>query len=59
MYLRELLINFTDNRIRKQGNQLFEVKPGDTPCNVLVMLPKLGKIRKNQFGVKLKKTLVS
>ena len=41
--LGELLIDFTENGKREQGNQLLEVNPGGAPCNVLAMLSKLGK----------------
>lgn len=40
--LGELLIDFTENGISKQGNRLFEANPGGAPCNVLAMLKKLG-----------------
>jgi fructokinase len=39
----ELLIDFTQNGISEQGNNLFEANPGGAPCNVLAMLNKLGK----------------
>ena len=42
--LGELLIDFTDNGVSKQGNTVFEANPGGAPCNVLAMLQKLGKI---------------
>ena len=41
--LGELLIDFTQNGLSKQGNGLFEANPGGAPCNVLAMLAKLGK----------------
>ena len=41
--LGELLIDFTQNGISGQGNNLFEACPGGAPCNVLAMLRKLGK----------------
>lgn len=41
--LGELLIDFTDNGLSKQGNTLFEANPGGAPCNVLAMLKKLGR----------------
>lgn len=41
--LGELLIDFTQNGISEQGNNLFEACPGGAPCNVLAMLRKLGK----------------
>ena len=40
--LGELLIDFAVNGESEQGNQLFEACPGGAPCNVLVMLKKLG-----------------
>ena len=40
--LGELLIDFTDNGVSKQGNTVFEANPGGAPCNVLAMLQKLG-----------------
>jgi fructokinase len=39
----ELLIDFTQNGVSEQGNNLFEANPGGAPCNVLAMLNKLGK----------------
>lgn len=41
--LGELLIDFTENGVSGQGNDLFEANPGGAPCNVLAMLQKLGK----------------
>lgn len=41
--LGELLIDFTDNGLSRQGNLLFEANPGGAPCNVLAMLKKLGR----------------
>ena len=38
----ELLIDFTQNGYSDQGNPIFEANPGGAPCNVLVMLKKLG-----------------
>lgn len=62
--LGELLIDFTDNGVSKQGNTIFEANPGGAPCNVLAMLQKLGyktsfigKVGKDMFGEKLKKVL--
>lgn len=40
--LGELLIDFTENGISKQGNPILEANPGGAPCNVLAMLTKLG-----------------
>lgn len=40
--LGELLIDFTENGMSSQGNQMFEANPGGAPCNVLAMLTKLG-----------------
>ena len=63
--LGELLIDFTENGHSDQGNILFEANPGGAPCNVLAMLTKLGKktsfigkVGKDQFGSRLKYTLV-
>lgn len=39
----ELLIDFTENGVSKQGNPILEANPGGAPCNVLSMLQKLGK----------------
>ncbi len=62
--LGELLIDFTDNGVSAQGNTIFEANPGGAPCNVLAMLNRLnhktafiGKVGKDIFGDKLKKTL--
>lgn len=62
--LGELLIDFTDNGVSAQGNTIFEANPGGAPCNVLAMLNRLGhktafigKVGKDIFGEKLKKTL--
>ena len=41
--LGELLIDFVQNGISDQGNNLFEANPGGAPCNVLAMLNKAGK----------------
>lgn len=41
--LGELLVDFTENGISKQGNPLLEANPGGAPCNVLSMLQNLGK----------------
>ena len=41
--LGELLIDFTESGLSKQGNPLLEVNPGGAPCNVLAMLESLGK----------------
>lgn len=41
--LGELLIDFTQNGISEQGNDLFECNPGGAPCNVLALLAKMGK----------------
>lgn len=55
--LGELLIDFTDNGVSKQGNHIFEANPGGAPCNVLSCLQKLGhstafigKVGKDSFG---------
>ena len=62
--LGELLIDFTDNGVSKQGNTVFEANPGGAPCNVLAMLQKLGnktafigKVGEDIFGTKLKSVL--
>lgn len=59
--LGELLVDFTDNGLSKQGNTLFETNPGGAPCNVLAMLRKLGrscafvgKVGDNLFGQQLR-----
>lgn len=59
--LGELLIDFTENGLSAQGNQICEVNPGGAPCNVLAMLSKLGtqtafigKVGNDQFGRMLK-----
>lgn len=59
--LGELLIDFTDNGVSKQGNPIFEANPGGAPCNVLAMLAKLGyrtafigKVGNDFFGNQLK-----
>ncbi len=62
--LGELLIDFTENGISRQGNPVYEANPGGAPCNVLSMLTKLGrktafigKVGKDIFGSRLKDTL--
>ncbi len=62
--LGELLIDFTENGLSAQGNQLFEANPGGAPCNVLAMLTKLGKktafigkVGNDQFGLRLRASL--
>lgn len=62
--LGELLIDFTENGISKQGNPLFEANPGGAPCNVLAMLSKLGhttafigKVGKDYFGEQLENAI--
>ena len=59
--LGELLIDFTQNGVSAQGNNLFEANPGGAPCNVLAMLTKagrktafLGKVGNDMFGRLLK-----
>lgn len=59
--LGELLIDFTQNGISKQGNRVFEANPGGAPCNVLAMLKKLGhevafigKVGNDFLGAELK-----
>ena len=58
--LGELLIDFTENGVSAQGNPIFEANPGGAPCNVLVMLQKLGrktafigKVGQDGFGLRL------
>lgn len=62
--LGELLIDFTENGISKQGNPILEANPGGAPCNVLAMLTKLGvstafigKVGKDQFGKMLRQKI--
>ena len=62
--LGELLIDFTENGVSKQGNPILEANPGGAPCNVLAMLSKLGhstnfigKIGNDMFGAQLEKAL--
>ena len=63
--LGELLIDFTQNGVSRQGNTLFEACPGGAPCNVLAMLRKLGKscafvgkVGNDMFGKLLKDVIV-
>ena len=42
--LGELLIDFTQNGLSEQGNNLFEANPGGAPCNVLAMSEKSAMI---------------
>ena len=63
--LGELLIDFTQNGVSQQGNNLFEACPGGAPCNVLAMLRKLnkscafvGKVGDDMFGVLLQHTIL-
>lgn len=63
--LGELLIDFTENGVSKQGNPIMEANPGGAPCNVLAMLQKLGhktafigKVGKDSFGGQLKSALL-
>lgn len=62
--LGELLVDFTENGVSRQGNPLFEANPGGAPCNVLAMLTKLGhktafigKVGKDVFGEQLKSAI--
>lgn len=62
--LGELLIDFTDSGLSKQGNPLLEANPGGAPCNVLALLSKLGhktafigKVGKDGFGRQLQQAL--
>ena len=41
--LGELLIDFTQNGVSAQGNNIFEANPGGAPCNVLAMLTKAAR----------------
>ena len=41
--LGELLVDFTENGMSKQGNPMLEANTGGAPCNVLSMLQNLGK----------------
>lgn len=59
--LGEVLIDFTENGMSRQGNPLLEANPGGAPCNVLAMLAKLGKktafigkAGKDMFGEQLR-----
>lgn len=63
--LGELLIDFTENGISRNGNLLLEANPGGAPCNVLAMLAKLGKktafigkVGNDRFGKVLSETIV-
>lgn len=63
--LGELLIDFTQNGISAQGNNLFEANPGGAPCNVLAMLSKLnrktafiGRVGNDAFGDMLRSTII-
>lgn len=62
--LGELLIDFTQNGMSRQGNPVFEANPGGAPANVLAMLRKLGrtcaflgKVGRDSFGDLLEQTL--
>lgn len=62
--LGELLIDFTENGMSKQGNPVLEANPGGAPCNVLAMLKRLGhhigfigKVGQDMFGEQLEKAL--
>lgn len=62
--LGELLIDFTENGISKQGNPMMEANPGGAPCNVLSMLCRLGKktefigkVGNDSFGRQLEEAL--
>lgn len=64
--LGELLIDFTENGVSKNGNPLLEANPGGAPCNVLAMLQNLdkktafiGKVGKDSFGEYLTETVKS
>ncbi|MGN6711089.1 carbohydrate kinase family protein [Anaerocolumna jejuensis] len=62
--LGELLIDFTNNGITRQGNPLMEANPGGAPCNVLSMLRNygkrvafIGKVGEDFFGRQLREVL--
>ena len=62
--LGELLIDFTQNGISKQGNPLLEANPGGAPCNVLSMLKRfgrevafIGKVGNDGFGSMLENVI--
>lgn len=62
--LGELLIDFTNNGITRQGNPLLEANPGGAPCNVLSMLRNygkraafIGKVGDDLFGKQLREVL--
>lgn len=62
--LGELLIDFTENGISRQGNPVLEANPGGAPCNVLAMLGRLGhktgfigKTGHDMFGLQLERAL--
>lgn len=64
--LGELLIDFTQNGVSEQGNQLYEANAGGAPCNVLSMATSLGsktafigKVGSDNFGRTLKDTISS
>lgn len=59
--LGELLVDFTEEGLDRQGNPLLAANPGGAPCNVLSMLQKLGKatafigkVGKDSFGEMLR-----
>lgn len=59
--LGELLIDFTNNGVSGQGNDMYEANPGGAPCNVLSFLQKMGystafigKVGRDAFGELLK-----
>lgn len=62
--LGELLIDFTENGMSKQGNPILEANPGGAPCNVLAMLNRMGKktafigkVGEDSFGWQLKRAV--
>ncbi len=62
--LGELLVDFTNNGVSGQGNDMYEANPGGAPCNVLSFLQKMGyatafigKVGKDSFGALLKDAL--
>lgn len=63
--LGELLIDFTEDSVSKQGNPLLEANPGGAPCNVLSMLTRLdkkvafiGKVGNDGFGHQLERAII-
>ncbi len=64
--LGELLVDFTENGMSDQGNQLLEANPGGAVCNVLAMLQQwehatgfVGKVGKDGLGKMLREKVSS